>query len=232
MRMRLLTLLLAVMAVLLALNLPLASGFVNPVRGGAQRSNADAPMIMPKITFDGNNIQVVTSTGADWQTLTGSDMPVMWPLQGNDKFDPAAFWYSALDGKAYNWQYGWTVAAATMPDNGWIWIELQSQTDGLKAYDRYQNSYTQIFQNSGDRWKWNPNQNMAHNAYAVTPVYGTWTATYTVYIGDASSGAHLAVFNSDTITLSWASGPEPTTMTILALGAAYLFNGRRKGRKD
>jgi len=223
-----------VAAVIFVLNLRLASGYVAPVRGGAQRPNTDAPMIMPRITFDGTDINVITATGSDWQELTGTARPVMWPLQGTDEFDPAANWYDELTGKAYNWQYGWTVASMTLPDGGWIWIELVSQTDGLMTYDRYQNSYTSIFgtDDSSNRWKWNPNQNMAHNAYAVTPVYGQWKAEYLVYIGDATTGAPLDDYGSDTVILSWTSVPEPTTMTILGIGAACLLHRNKKCRKD
>ena len=224
----------SVAAVIFVLNLPLASGYVNPFRGGAQRPNAEAPMIMPMITFDGNNITVMKDMMNEWQTLTGSARPVMWPLQGTDEFDQAAVWYNALNDKAYNWQYGWSVASMTLPANGWIWIELVSQSEGLMTYDRYQNKYTPIFGTNGssNRWQWNANQNMAHNAYTVSPAYGQWSATYNVYIGDVTTRAAMTGFGSDTVTLTWTSVPEPATMTILGIGAAYLLHRNRKCRRN
>jgi len=212
-----------------------SGAYVTPKIGGAQRTHVVAPMIMPEITFDGTNVVVLDIMGNDWVTLTGNDRPVMWPLQGTDQFEPGKPWYNALNGKAYNFQYGWSNGAldqTLIPAGDKIWIELISQSVGLQTYNRSDNSYAPIFGTDGSSnlWKWDETMSMAHNAYAVTPCYGEWFATYKVYIGDVTTGAELTSYGSDTVMLTWTSIPEPATLTLMGTGLFYLFGSRRKHR--
>jgi hypothetical protein len=206
---------------------PALAAYVTPRIGGAQRMHMVAPMIMPEITIVGSDVVVLDEAGNDWTTLTGADRPVMWPLEGTDAFDPASVWYSALNGTAYNWQYGWNNAGfnpALLPAGGKIWLEMLSQSDGLKTYDRNA-GYAPIFGTDGAStiWKWS--ETMAHNAYTVTPGIGEWSATYLVYIGDEITGEAIAGFGSATVTLTWTSVPEPATLGLMMAGLIYL---RRK----
>jgi len=135
-----------------------------------------------------------------------------------------------LDGTAYNWQYGWDSAVfnpALLPAGGKIWIEVLSQSVGLSTYDR-NNAYAPIFGTDGSSNKWMWSETMAHNAYTVEPGIGEWSATYLVYIGDAITGAALAGYGSETVTLTWTSVPEPATLSIMLTGFAYLLRQRRK----
>lgn len=211
-----------------------AAAYVTPQRGGGIIGGTDAPMIMPEITFDGTNVVVLDAADNDWMTLTGNSRPVLRPLTGTDALDPTKLWYSSLNGKAYNWQYGWANDAlnqSLIPAGDKIWIELISQSEGLKTYDR-NNNYTPIFGTDGTSniWKWNEGMSMSHNAYTVTPGYGEWFATYKVYIGDTTTGAALSSFGSDTVTLSWTSIPEPATLGLMGTGLFYLLGSRRKHR--
>jgi len=221
--------------VLVLVNVKPVDAYVTPKIGGAQRTHMVAPMIMPEIAIVGTNVVVQDMMGMPWMTLTGNDRPVMWPLQGTDAFDPAAVYYNALNGKAYNFQYGWApeagLAAALLSTGGKIWIELIDQNEGLKTYDRNNNSVP-IFGTNGasNIWKFNEGMSMSHNYYTVTPGYGEWFATYKVYLGDATSGAAISGYGYDTVTLTWTSIPEPATLTLMGTGLVYLLGSRRKRR--
>lgn len=225
-------LILFAVATLLVSAMPGSADIVLPRIGGDQRMHSVAPMIMPEITFDGTNVVVLDEIGNDWVTLTGSERPVMWPLMGDNEFDPAAVWYDALTDNAYNWQYGWDSAAfnpALLPEGGKIWIEVLSQSTGLSTYDR-NNNYAPIFGTDGssNRWMWI--ETMAHNAYTVEPEFDDWQATYLVYIGDEITGDPLAGYGSDIVTLTWTSVPEPATLGLMMTGFIQLLRKRRKNQ--
>jgi len=210
-----------------------AAAYVVPQIGGGQVGSAS--MIMLDIKIDGTNVVVLDTFGNPWAALTGADRPVLRPLTGTDAFDPAATsYYNALNGKAYNYQYGWGnelfAQGSPLPAGDKIWIELISQSDGLNTYAR--SSYTPIFGTGGTSniWKWNEMMQMSHNAYTVTPGYGEWSATYNVYLGDATSGAAISGYGSDTVTLTWTSIPEPATLGLMGTGLFYLLGSRRKYR--
>jgi len=220
-------------AILAVSALPALAAYVTPRIGGDQRKHDVAPMIMPEITFDGTNIAVLDAVGNEWETLEGNSRPILWPLEGSDEFEPNKPWYSALNGKAYNWQYGWSNAAldqGLIPAGAKIWIEVLEQSEGLKTYDRYSNSYAPIFGTDGssNKWRWYENMSMSHNAYAVDPAYEEWYAAYRVYIGDATTGAALEGYGSSEVTLTWTSVPEPTSAAIIGIGAGILALTRRK----
>jgi hypothetical protein len=222
--------LLAILAVAtLTLSTP-ASAYVTPKIGGAQVSGMNL-MIMPEITIVGTNV-VVEGMMGPWMTLMGDSRPVLRPLDNGQTFDPAAVYYNALNGKAYNYQYGWAPAdglGSLIPTGNKIWIEVLSQTAGLKTYDRNNNSVP-IFGTDGapNIWKFNEMMSMSHNYYTVTPGIGEWSATYKVYIGDATTGAALAGYVSQTVDLTWTSIPEPATLAILGTGFVCLLRKKAK----
>jgi hypothetical protein len=217
--------------VLMLVNVNLATAYVTPQIGGGTVDQNFAPMIMPIIDFSNSNIQVLDMMGNHWTTRTWANSPVMRPLTGNT-LDPSKTYYNALNGMAWNWQYGWDSSGfnpSLVPAGDKIFIEMLSQSPGLSTYDKM-HSYAPIFGTgtSSNIWMWDPTMGMAHNAYTVTPGYGNWSATYKVYIGDATTKAAIAGYGSDTVTLTWTSIPEPATMALMGAGIVYVLGSRRK----
>ena len=203
---------------------PTMGAYVTPMMGGGQSMGS---MKHVDITFDGPNIGV----HIDGTVAT----PWLRPLTTPDAFDPAQPW-SVLGTKAYNFQYAFNPGGfITLPGNTGIWIERLSHSDGLEVYLRppmynaatHGATWPSILANDGARWKWSGG--MQHNAYAVLdPLESTYTASYRVYIGDATTGAPLGGYGSDTVTLTFNATPvpEPAMMSLLIVGAAMLRRRR------
>jgi len=156
-------------------------------------------MIMPEIWLDGSVVRVTDGEWPpnDWPVFAWSQSPWLRALIPPAAFNPAESWY-VLTGKAYNFQYGWDSALIEQfpPAGNEFWIEVLEQSPGLETY--YQGGgYTPIFGTpdefenpTPDIWMWN--MGMQHNVYAVPQTfYGRLTASYKVYIGNASTGAEL-----------------------------------------
>jgi hypothetical protein len=217
--------------VLMLVNVNQAAAYVTPQIGGGTVDQNVAPMIMPIIDFSNSNIRVLDMMGHPWTALAGNARPIMRPLTGAT-LDPSKAYYNALNGMAWNWQYGWDSSGFNpnlIPNGGKIFIEMLSQSAGLSTYDKM-HSYAPIFGTgtSSNAWMWDPTMGMAHNTYTVAPGYGEWSATYRIYIGDAATKAVLSGYGSDTVTLTWTSIPEPATMTLMGTGLVYLLGYRRK----
>lgn len=195
------------------------AAYVIPTIGGGQVGMMGAPMIHTDVSFDGTNISLMADTS--------HGVPVLRPLTPPDEFDPAQPWI-VLQNKAYNFQHAWNPGGfITLPAGTGIWVERISQTPGLEVYQRppAAPSYLQIFQADGERWKWSGA--MTHNAYAVlNPTLSTFSATYRVYIGDATTGTPLGGYGSAEVTWNWSVVPEPTSLALVA-GATLIARRRR-----
>jgi hypothetical protein len=66
---------------------------------------------------------------------------------------------------------------------------------------------------------------MLHNWYAAAAP-GTYTATYSIYFGDAQGNA-TAGYEAGSATLSWTVVPAPSGAVVLA-GAGLLSARRRR----
>jgi len=197
-----------------------SAAYVMPMIGGGQVGMMGAPMIHADVSFDGTNIGVVLDTS--------HDTPMLRPLTPPAEFDPAQPW-AVLTGKAYNYQYAFNPSGfITLPVNAGIWVERISQDAALEVYTRPPAaSYTRIFENDGDRFKWSGA--MQHNAYAVlNPTESTYSATYKIYIGDANTGDPLDGYGSANTTWTWTATPipEPASLGVLGLGAMLLLRRR------
>ena len=213
--------------------------------GGEVTSSPDGTnnMLMLGISFS-------TSTGLS--VATTASVPTLRALPAGDTFDPSAVWYSKLNGNAYNYQYGWskTSSLSNIPTGDGVWIERLSQTPGLETYYRGSNfgytNYQQIFASDGAIWKFgdlNKWPSMQHNAYAVTnPTLSTYTATYKVYVGDATNGAEVTnaagspAYASTNVTWTWNATPTPEPSTLVMVGIALAsiaaFSRLRRSSKS
>jgi len=173
--------------------------FVTPQMGGGQIGLANAPMKHADVTFDGENVRVHVDDSVETPTLV--------PLQEPFEFDLGQPW-RVLDGKAYNFQYGWNPGGfITLPPSAWIWVERIEASPQLEVYQRPPAlpAYEQILDSDGSLWRW-PGS-MTHNVYAVaTPRQDSFDATYRVYIGDDMTGKELVdaderpMYGSDVVT--------------------------------
>jgi len=202
---------------------PAHAAFVTPQMGGGQVAMmGGAPMKHLDVSFDGTDISVHIDD------TVGT--PMLRPLSAPDEFDPAEPW-GVLDDKAYNFQYGWNPSGfITLPTGAGIWIERLSQDAELEVYARPPATvpaYSALFENDGDTWQWSGA--MTHNVYAVQdPMQTSYSATYRVYIGDATTGEALPGYGSADVTLDFGATPVPEPATAFALAALLPLVGRRR----
>jgi len=187
------------------------------------------------------------SVAAQAKTITLAPRPT-------GSFDTAQAW-GVLDNTAYSRRFGWNpgTGLSGIPSGDSIWIQVTSQTAGLETFyaqnaspgssaNTITQSYTYyggIFGTGGSSTAWQWDQLMDHNAYAIPLAniqYGvgqTFTATYDLYIGDAS-GNRLPGFTDATETWTWTSPalspsdvPEPASLSVMSAGAILLLRRRR-----
>ncbi|MCA9259264.1 MAG: hypothetical protein KDA61_08700 [Planctomycetales bacterium] len=182
---------------------PVHADYVLPAMGGGLVAQGVVEMKHADVLFDGSNIEVHVDPTVP--------TPLLRPLEAPNEFDPALPW-SVLNGKAYNFQYGWNPGGfLRMPLGGWIWIEQLETTPGLETYQRppAEPAYTPIFgtAETSARWKWQ--LEMVHNAYAfVDPQLAQLEATYRVYIGNELTGEPLPGYGSAEVTFHFKAEPN------------------------
>jgi hypothetical protein len=209
-----------------------ADTIVVPVPNGGIETTQT--MDMDKITLTGTTLSVKSTS------YSGA---VLEPLPAGYAFAPTAAYYTALNGKAYNYEYGWNSNASSLsslPSGDAIWIDLLSETPGLQtyygSYSYSPHDYSQIFATNGAIWEYgNSASGMQHNTYAVlNPTQNTYTANCEVYVGDAT-GAPVAGYTGVNVTWTWTATPvpEPSTIVLLGIGMASMAVVlRSRGRKD
>ena len=134
-----------------------------------------------------------------------------------------------------------------------IWIQMMQQSAGLETYkavgkfgvnanntatvDPLAGGYTGLFGTAGSSTKWQWDYMMDHNVYAVylnaTNGWGkTFSATYSVYVGDMYGNELPSALGKNTIeTWNWAAPvPEPETyaMVLAGLGLIGAISRRRR----
>ncbi len=180
------------------------------------------PMIMPSVKYNEVSKTLTVSGVEDDNGDPISVVPVLTPHPEFEILHGSL--YEPLKDQAYNRQYGWNMDSASdpFPSDKAIWFEVISSSLGLKVYDRM--SYMPILEAPGSKWLWN--RAMAHNAYAVEPQIGAFSATYKLYVGDPTTGVEDTSFSGTQVTLDWSSVPEPASLSMLAI-AGVLLRRRR-----
>lgn len=208
---------------------------VMPQMGGGQVPMMMAGMKHAEIDFDGTNLSI----HLDETVAT----PTLRELDPGDRFDPGAAW-AVLEGKAYNFQYGWLTGSIWAPPAGLgVFVEQLSATPGLLTHDRSwvttpmsvdEMSYEAIL-TDGQPWRWNGR--MTHNAYAVeNPMLTAYEATYRVFLADATTGVEptdlsgAPLYGAATATFHFQANPipEPAAVLLNLLAIASCSAGGRR----
>jgi hypothetical protein len=204
---------------------------------------------MLNVSFDTANLQLDV---VDEATMMGAGVYPVFTLAPLGTYDPAQPW-SVLNGTDYSRRLGWNPASgfslatiqATYGSGAGIWIESLSTSPGLESYLAVgmdgmgsPNSYSGIFGTAGSSTKWQWDGMMDHNTYAVsqsdiTSPNELFSATYRVYVGDSLGNEILNPGGSSASTIetwTWqgpATVPEPTALSLAALGIVGLWLSRR-----
>ncbi len=202
---------LAALALMCAIS---AMAQIYPMMGGGQ---AEGQMIHIDVYYDADAKQMYAQVDDSY------GKPQLRALDPGLAFDAQAP-YAVLNGKAYNFQYGWNVALLfSLPPGTAIWIENINTSPGLETYSGSGTfaSYTPIFGTAGSArlWKWSGA--MVHNTYAVqTPLVERYFAEYRLYIGDAATGSRTGFtdIGETSIRLEWTTVPVEDGITF-KLGA-------------
>jgi hypothetical protein len=191
------------------------------------------PMLMLNVRLDTNKNLSVETTSAiiRLQPAPGGYHP---SSQSYDlhaiAFDPTARW-AVLNGTAYSRVLGWYDEGTTGAngDNFYdtyarelagnsLWIEKTDGSPELRTYaiseagDPYA-PYTPIFGTDGSATRWRWDGFMAHNVYAValtalTASNQIFTATYRLYVGDAT-GNPVPGYGETATTWTWQGPAVP-----------------------
>jgi len=139
-----------------------------------------------------------------------------------------------LNGMFYNSQYGWMAEGfISLPDGAGVFVSVLSSDAGLMVYEggmrsmKHTHTYAPILGTDGSDPIWLWGGTMVHNWHAATDP-GAYSATYSVYVGDAATGAPLDGYTPGQATLYFHAVPAPGALVALALGACLLA---RRGRE-
>jgi hypothetical protein len=179
--------------------------YVTPKIGGGQTAASMKHTDVGLNTDDPNNPFIELTVDTTVPT------PVLRPITPPAEWDPTQPW-SVLGYQAYNYQWAWNPAGVIPLDPNYaICVERVHQDPAMKVYLRppmYNPSdpntpkWPEIFTADGSRWKWTGA--MQHNAYAVCGPYQTeYSATYSVYVGDATTLEPIPGYGSATVTWIW-----------------------------
>jgi hypothetical protein len=139
----------------------------------------------------------VTFTGTSIELMLEDPGPLMLNESHESYVGPAA----ALNGLAFNAQYGWMAGGFwTLPVGASVWVEAIASTPGLRTYEAM--TFNPIFGTEGSSLRWQWSGVMVHNWYA-SAIPGQASATYAVYLGDFE-GNPLEGYEPEFVTLTWS----------------------------
>lgn len=181
-----------------------------PMQGG---------MVMPMISYAAAEGRVRVMLDPTVPQLT--PLMVSHPGDGFAVEDP---WFDLLDpsrqGMAFSRRYGFVMATDTdpLPEGTSLWLRKVSGPSELGAY-RYSASapkaFEPIFGTAGSpevlRW----NGMMFHPTFTAPAGTNAYSATFDVYLGDATTGAERAGSSTGPFVLNWTSvGDERPALLI------------------
>ncbi|MCA9250731.1 MAG: hypothetical protein R3E58_12360 [Phycisphaerae bacterium] len=177
-------------------NLARAIAFLSFLPCAAQAMGASPQLGGPMKHLQVTVINQIVSVSVD-----GDPNERLWLQDYGETYAGAA---SVLDGQSYNGQYGWLIGGIVdIPSGAGVFVELQSQSEGLLAFE--QGTFAPIFGTQGSDVVWQWNGFMTHNWYAADTC-GKYEAIYEVYVGDAA-GNRIPEYVSDFVTLYWQFVP-------------------------
>ena len=203
---------------------------------------------MPMVMLSGNSLSVMFMPPAETPLLASLDH---W--SPGDTFEPTAAWYAPLDpiggsNDLFNNQYGFTFMGS-IPEGKALGLRITSVSSSELQFFNYvnsQNRFDEVFANVNSQVLWNGS--MWHN-YVTAPVDlapGIYTATFEVFIANATftagtgfadytpaalSATQDMSYSTVSINYSWTVVPEPSTCLLVGAGlGALLLAGRRKAR--
>lgn len=174
-----------------------------PMQGG---------MVMPLVSYHSSDGMIHVMMPATVPQLT----PLLVSNPG-DSFDPADPWFGALDpsaqGKAFSRRYGFVMDANTdlLPAGTQIWIRKLSGSAGLSAY-RYAETEPKalqpIFGTEGVTSALYWNGMMVHPVFAAPPETNTFSATFELYLLDATTRLEVPGSSSGPLVFTWTDVPD------------------------
>jgi hypothetical protein len=174
-----------------------------PMQGG---------MVMPMISYHAASGTV--------GVMLDPTIPQLTPLRishSTDSFDPGDPWFDALDpsrqGLAFSRRYGFVMDTMTdaLPPGTALWIRKISGSPDL-GFFRYRNTapkaWEPIFGTAGspDAWRWDGM--MFHPGITAPPADTDLSATFEVYLADASTGAPIAGSGTGPFQLAFTRVPD------------------------
>lgn len=171
-----------------------------PMQGG---------MVMPMVSYHAADGRI--------QVTMPPEAPQLTPLlisHPSDAFDPADPWFPGLDpsaqGASFSRRYGFVMDAMTdpLPPGTQMWIRKLSGSPELKAF-RYSGSEPKIWQpifgTDGVTNTLHWNGMMFHPAFTAPPGTNSLTATFEVYLLEATTGVEVPNSSSGPLAFHWTN---------------------------
>ncbi|MCP5519747.1 MAG: hypothetical protein H7A45_21110 [Verrucomicrobiales bacterium] len=171
-----------------------------PMQGG---------MVMPMVSY--------RSVDSRLHVMVPGEAPQLTPLlvsHPGDAFDPVDPWYDALDpargGLSFSRRYGFVMDATTepLPADSAMWIRRLEGSPELGFY-RYSASdpkaWEPIFGTDGSPTAWQWNGMMFHPGVTAMPGAESLSATFEVYLANATTGEELPGTGTGPMLLNWTN---------------------------
>ena len=195
--------------------------------------------ILTNVPMQGGMAMPMVSYGASMgmmMVMMPTDVPQLTPLlvsNPSDNFDPGDPWFSLLDpsraGAAFSRRYGFMMDAMSdpLPTGTQMWIRKISGPTELQFY-RYSasapKSFDPIFGTGGTTNALYWDGVMFHPAVAAPPGTNGYTATFEVYLVDATSGQEIANSSSGPLVFNWTDVTDGRPVLSIAQGAVITVS--------